>query len=153
MVLKEDGLNEKSIHSLFGITDTETVKLDFDNVPFEQVKSIAVATVKHFKLGGFIILKSSFRSYHVVFDEPVSWSKNVGIVAWVCLRWKIRKLTEWLIMQCIKHASTLRVSSKGNKASPRVVFRFGKQDKQIKEFLLERRRIKRIMLRIRDKTA
>ena len=150
MVLREDGLSEKSIHSIFGITDTESVKLDLDNVPFEQVKSIALATLRHFRLGGFLILKSSSKSYHVVFNRTVSWSKNVGIVAWVCLKWKIRKLTEWLIMQCIKRASTLRVTSKGNKPSPRIVFRFEKQDKQIKVFLLERRRIKRIMHRIKN---
>lgn len=106
---------------------------------------IALKPFKHFKLGGFIILKSSFNSYHVVFNQPVSWSKNVGIVAWVCLIWKNRKLTEWLIMQCIKYASTLRVSSKENKSSPRIVCRFGKQDRQIEKFGSYRTEIKRII--------
>ena len=48
-------------------------------------------------------------------------------------------------MQCIKGSSTLRVAPKGDKPSPRVAYRYGKQDKQIKEFLLCRKGIKRIM--------
>jgi len=94
---------------------------------------------------GFIILKSSENSYHVVFNRPVLWSENMHIVAWVSLLSGSEKLKTYLLMQCIKGSSTLRISSKGEKNSPRLVYRFGKQDKRIKEFLLERRRIKSII--------
>lgn len=56
------------------------------------------------------ILRSSNDSYHVVFDRPVSWSKNMSIVAWASLMTNHAKLAKWFIMQCIKQASTLRVS-------------------------------------------
>ena len=129
---------------IMGFSDTETVKLDLDNLRLETVKHWALKTLKQFRLRGFIILKSSERSYHVVFDRAVSWTKNLEIVAWVCLMTKHRRLTEWLVMQCIKHSSTLRVSSKGEKSSPRVVYRHGKQNGQIRAYLEFRKRIKRI---------
>jgi hypothetical protein len=53
-------------------------------------------------------------------------------------------------MQCIKESSTLRVSEKREKASPRIVFRYGKQDKQIKGFLDFRDFIKRIERKLND---
>jgi hypothetical protein len=129
---------------IMGFSDTETVKLDLDNLPLEAVKHWALKTLKQFRLRGFIILKSSERSYHVVFDRAVSWRKNVGIVAWVCLMTKHRRLTEWLVMQCIKQSSTLRVSPKGQKPSPRVVYRYGKQNGQTRVYLGSRTKIKRI---------
>ena len=146
MVMKVSGLTEQLSQGspLLGYTDTETVKLDLDNMTFKRVKYWSHKTLKHFRLGGFIVLKSSEMSFHVVFDRAVSWSRNVGIVAWVCLISKHRRLTEWLVMQCIKHASTLRVSAKKRKPSPRIVYRYGKQDKQIRNFLRYRRQIKSI---------
>ena len=69
-------------------------------------------------------------SYHVVFDRVVSLRENVGIVAWVCLISRHRRLTEWIVMKCIKQSSTLRVTPQGQKDSPIVVFRFGEQNKQ-----------------------
>jgi hypothetical protein len=99
------------------------------------VKYLAVKTLKQFRLRGFIVLKSSANSYHVVFDRAVSWSKNVGIVAWVRLMTKHRRLTEWLVMQLIKNGSTLRVSPKKDKSPPRVIYRYGEQRQQVKGFL------------------
>jgi hypothetical protein len=66
------------------------------------------------------------------------------IVAWVTLESKSAMLQRYLIMQCIKESSTLRVSKKKEKPSPRIVFRFGKQDNEVKNFLLLRKIIKRI---------
>jgi hypothetical protein len=48
-----------------------------------QVSDGAFKTFKRFRLGGFLILKSSKDSYQVVFNHAVSWTVNVGIVAWV----------------------------------------------------------------------
>jgi transposase len=43
-------------------------------------------------------------------------------------------------MQAIKESSTLRVGLKFRKPSPRIVYRYGKQDKQRREFLKMRTR-------------
>jgi hypothetical protein len=143
-----NGLTEKLNHnSILGITDTETVKLDFDKTPFKTVLYWAFRTMKWFRLKGFIVLKSSENCYHVVFDCKVSWSRNVKVMAWVCLMSQHKLLTKWFIMQCIKQASTLRVSAKGQKPEPRVVFRYGSQENQIAEFLAYRKLVKDIMTR------
>ena len=86
----------------------------------------------------------------MVFDRRVSWSKNMGIVGWVAVCSRNGKLEDWLAMQCIKGSSTLRVAPKGEKPSPRVVFRYGSQGHQIKGFLKYRRLLKRIYHRIGD---
>lgn len=152
MVLKVNGLKEKLSHlkSVLGYTDTETVKLDFDNTCFRTVKYWAFRTLKWFRLGGFVILKSSKNCYHVVFNRKVSWSENMKVVAWVSLQSRILKLEKWFLMQCIKEESTLRVSPKRQKLSPRIVFRYGKQDGEIEEFLCYRRRIKRFVRRLEN---
>jgi len=151
MVLKVNGLTEKwNLKSVLGITDMETVKLDFDKTSFKTVKYWALRTMRWFKLKGFIILKSSDKCYHVVFDRRVSWRMNVKVMAWVCLLSKHRKLTGWFIMQCIKEGSTLRVSPKKEKPEPRVVFRYGCQDNQIAEFLAYRRLVKNIVAKLEN---
>jgi hypothetical protein len=136
---------------IIGYTDTETVKLDFDNTSFQKVKHWALLTLKHFDLGGFLILESSENCYHVIFDRTVSWSENMSIVAWVSLLSHNKKLRNWLTMQCIKKESTLRISPKGKKPSPRIVFRHGEQDHEIQSYLEYRNSIKTITHRFQEK--
>jgi len=130
---------------VLGYTDTETVKLDFDDTSFRTVMYWANRAMRWFKLGGYVVLKSSKKSYHVVFDRAVSWSENLRVVAWVSLQSQNRGLIKWLIMQCIKQSSTLRVSMKNKKHPPRVVFRHGEQEGQIQDFLEYRKLIKRLI--------
>jgi len=129
-------------NSIIGFSDNATVKLDFDDVSFKIVKYWAERTMKWFRLQGFMILKSSKNCYHVLFNRPVAWSENMRIVAWVALQSRNKGLKKWFLMQCIKQSSTLRVSKKRDKDSPRIVFKFGKQDKQIKTFIKNRHLIK-----------
>jgi hypothetical protein len=149
MVLLVVGLTEKWNHkSKLGYTDKETVKLDFDNTPYKTVEYWYMRVLNWFKLEGYIILKSSTNCYHVVFNRPVSWTENMHIIAWVSLESNIEKLVRYLQMQCIKESSTLRISSKKGKPSPRIIKRFGKQDKEIRNFLKYRRRTKRIIKKL-----
>jgi hypothetical protein len=115
-----------------------------------MVKYWALRTMKWYKLGGFIILKSSENCYHVIFDKKVSWRRNIKIVAWVSLLSHNKALQKWFLMQCIKEGSTLRVSPKGSKPSPRIVYSYGKKDKEIKAFLQHRRRVKNMIRKIED---
>jgi hypothetical protein len=128
---------------ILGYTDKSTVKLDFDDVSFKIVKYWALRTMKWFKLKGFIILKSSKNHYHAIFDRAVSWGRNLHIVAWVALESKNEELARYLVMQCIKESSTLRISSKKEKTSPRIVFRYGKQEEEIEAFLIWRKFLKK----------
>jgi len=140
-------LTEKSnlAKPILGYSDTETVKLDLDDTPFKVVKEWASRAMKWFRLKGFLILRSSENCYHVVFDREVSWSENMRIVAWVALSSRFEKLKTWFLMQCIKESSTLRVSPKKEKPSPRIVYRYGEQDEGIQSFMAHRRHIKKII--------
>jgi len=136
---------------IFGFSDTETIKLDFDETSFKNVKYWAQRVMKWFKLGGYVILKSSKNSYHVVFNKSVSWAENLKVVAWVALQSQNRGLIKWLVMQCIKKSSTLRISQKSQKHSPRIVYRDGKQDDQIESFLEFRKMLKNYIRKMETK--
>lgn len=129
---------------ILGHSDKSTVKLDFDDSPFKTVRYWALRALKWFKLRGFIILRSSKNHYHVVFDRSVTWERNLHIVAWVALESGNQKLQRSLTMQCIKESSTLRVSQKKEKASPRIALCYGHKNQEIRRFLEYRRLIKRI---------
>ena len=138
-------LNPKFI---LGVTDT--VKLDFDDTSLEDVTYWAKRTNFWFKLRGFSILESSENHYHVIFNRLVIWSENVRVMAWASLQSDKKSLLKWFLMQCIEQHSTLRVSRKGSKPSPRIVSRYGKQDSQISEFLGFRKLVKNISNKISD---
>jgi hypothetical protein len=101
------------------------------------------------KLGGFIILKSSESNYHVVFNRTVDWTENMSIVAWVAEISHNQGMQKWHRMQCIKVGSTLRLTSKGEKPSPRIIYREGEEDDRIRDFLRFRRQIKDTLRRAR----
>jgi hypothetical protein len=134
--------------SIIGLSDVETVKLDFDETTLPQVKYWALRVMDHFGFEGFIILKSSEESYHVVFDRSVTWEENMKILAWVNLLSQNEAITKYLQMQCIKKCSTLRISHKREKPSPKIVYRFGSQDGEIRNFIEFRRLAKRIVSRV-----
>jgi hypothetical protein len=144
---------------VFGDWDTETIRLDWDDAPsLDEVKLWSYRATFFFKLEGFIILESSHKSYvvkqkrkiffrfrkasyHVVFNLPVDWSRNVHVMNWTALESGNENLQKYVRMQSIKETSTLRISRKGKKPIPKIVFRYGLQDKQIKKFLETRKLI------------
>lgn len=155
-VSKAHGLTGKSNlngewdrHFVLGFTDQETVMLDFDSSSFKTVKYWAFRAVKWFKLEGYIILRSSLNNYHVVFNRKVSWIENMRIVAWVALQCNNPMVEKWFLMQCIKEGSTLRVSPKRGKGSPRIVFRHGKENGQIEGFLRFRKSMKNMIRKLK----
>jgi len=127
-----------------GISDNHTVMVDLDNMSFRKVKGLAELACKHFGLGGFIILKSSHRHYHVVFDKPMRfWSDVLRVISWIAIISNNPNVWKWVCMQAIKKACTLRVSEKptknGVKPKPRIVYRYGGQNNMIKEYLIFRK--------------
>ena len=140
------GLQDQILQAdpILGLTDFETVMLDFDDFSFKSVKDWALKADEWFELGGGIILKSSYKHYHVVFDRYVSREENLRVVAWVAILSKSVPMLRYLAMQCIKMGSTLRVIPNKDKPSPRVVYKFCCQDHAVKDFLAYRQLIKRI---------
>jgi hypothetical protein len=133
---------------IVGFTSKTTVMLDFDDLGYSEVKYWAFTIMKKFRLEGFIVLQSSMRHYHIIFNKKLTYEKCVSIIADVCLYAKSESLSKWFHLQCIKGEFTLRVSSKGEKPSPKIVFRYGKNNKEIKEFLQYRQMEKNIIRNI-----
>jgi hypothetical protein len=123
---------------VFGDWDNNTIRLDFDNTSLDEVKYWAKRACNWHKLEGFIILRSSERHYHVVFDKTVTWATNMKVMCWVALESGNLNLQKYALMQGIKKTSTLRIGNKGKKKPPKIIFRYGTQDKQISGFLNNR---------------
>lgn len=147
-------MNRRSkVKTFLGITDKSTVKLDLDNVSYKTAKYWAFKIYKLFKsksqtkwtpntkikLEGFLIVKSSPKHYHIIYNRSVEWLENLNVVAWTSLLSHNVELMKWLVMQIIKGSSTLRIGKKSDKPAPRIVFRYGKQDGEIKAYLKFRR--------------
>jgi hypothetical protein len=132
--------------SVIGVTYENVVMADLDDMSFRRVKRLAFKAVKRFNLGGFIILKSSRGNYHVVFNEPKDRFEVFQIIGWIGITANNPNVWKWVCMQAVKGALTLRLSPKplsdgGFKPPPKVVYRYGEQDKCIKDFLKIRRNV------------
>jgi hypothetical protein len=142
---------------VFGDHDTDIVKVDWDERGLVEVKRFSMLMNNRHGLDGFIILQSSSKlhkvrsedltkiayayktkSYHTVFNRKVSREELQSILAWLCLLTKDVKLITWFLLQLIKGTYTLRIGFKGKKKPPRIVYRYGNQDKQIAKFLANR---------------
>lgn len=141
-----NGLTDQILKAdpILGVSDRETVMLDFDDFSFKSTRYWANLVMEKFGQNGYVILKSSEKHYHVVFDRDVGREENLSVIAWVGILSKSVHLLRYLAMQCIKMSSTLRVSGKDEKPSPRIVFRYGSQDHAVKDFLRYRKLIKQI---------
>lgn len=130
------------------------VKVDWDERCLHLVKRYSFMLYNRYELDGFLILHSSTktirikneeltkvvyqyktRNYHTIFNQEISKDNIDAYLAWLCLEVNDYNLTKWYIMQRIKQTYTLRIGFKGNKNPPKIVFRYGNQDKMIKEFL------------------
>ena len=144
---------------VLGDFDDDIVKVDWDERFLCEVKRFCKIMVKRFPVlgGGFIILQSSVKtrkirndvfteiaysykspSYHTVFNGVVSKDELESILAWLCLFTKDWNLIIWFLLQLHKRTYTLRIGFKGKKKPPKIVYRYGNQDKQIAKFLENR---------------
>jgi len=136
-----------------GISNKHTVMVDLDNVSFRKVKNLCLLALKMFNLEGFIILKSSPKHYHAVFDKPMRyWCDIVKVISWIGIMAGNPNVWKWVCMQAIKKACTLRVSEKptknGAKPKPRIVYRYGSQYRQVRAFLEKRREILNVLRKL-----
>jgi hypothetical protein len=135
MSVQKSRANPNYFPIVFGDWDDSTVRLDFDNESIDNAKYWANRANTWHKLDGYIIIQSSERHYHVVFNKKVTWRTNVKVMNWVALESGNLNLYKYALMQGIKKTSTLRISNKGNKKPPEIIFRNGNQDIQVNKFL------------------
>lgn len=135
----------------------DIVKIDWDERCLHEVKRYSFMLNNRYDLDGFIILQSSTKkhrikneeltkvvyeyktkSYHTVFNREVSKDELDSYLAWLCLTIWDLNLIRWYLLQNTKQTYTLRHGFKGKKKPPRIVCRYGNQDKMIAEFLENR---------------
>jgi hypothetical protein len=147
---------------VWGDWDNDTVRIDHDNTILDEVKLWAYRATFWFKLEGFLILESSHKnyvvkqkgriffkfrkgSYLIIFNRPVNWTKNMHISNWYAHEVRLESgnnnVQNYVEMQCIKETSTVRISRKNKKPIPKIIFRYGLQDKQVKKYLETRKLI------------
>ena len=146
---------------VLGNWNRSMVMLDFDEMSLDEVKYWCFLILNHFKLRGFAILESSRKemkvtlpdftycfvrcNYLAVFDKSVSWERNVEIMNWASLVCHSESLSKYVVMQCIKRSSTLRLSSKGDKPPPQLIYQYGSIDGKVREFLETRELVLNIL--------
>jgi len=119
---------------IVGFTDQQTVKLDLDKKGIKDATWITHLLMERYNLEGYIILESSPNNHLAIFNEPVSWEDNTHIMGFAGWLIKTHDYDRWLTMQLIKRTSTVRVSPKGDKPAPTIVYEYGEADKMIAKY-------------------
>ena len=112
-----------------GFNTDRGLMLDLDNMKYKKAKWTAESLLKDYKLEGFLLIRSSKKNYHVVFNRYLSWRTLTKILFSLheCLRWAVFQMKEGQL--------TLRISKKNGKDKPKIVHQLGKIDKLIKDYL------------------
>jgi hypothetical protein len=103
--------------------------LDMDNMKYRKALRIASDLCKRYRLEGFLLILSSPKNYHAVFNRYLSWRKITEILfsRYECVR--------YAVFQMMQSELTLRISGKNGKNKPKIVHRVGKEDKLIRDYL------------------
>ena len=112
-----------------GFITTKGVLLDLDNMTFRKAKWIVETLMRKYKLEGFLLIRSSAKSYHAVFNKYLSWRtiSKVLFSRYECVR--------YAVMQMQNGHMTLRINRKNGKNQPKTLLKVGKTDKLIKDYL------------------
>ena len=112
-----------------GFNTERGLMLDLDNMKYKKASRIAETLLRRYKLEGFLLIRSSHKNYHVVFNRYLSWRTITKILFSLheCLRWAVFQMKEGQL--------TLRISKKNGKDKPKIVCQVGKTDMLIKDYL------------------
>jgi len=83
--------------------------------------------MKQHRLEGFLLIRSSRKNYHVVFNRYLSWRSITKIL------FSLYECVRWVVFQMKEGQLTLRISKKNNKDKPKILLKVGKTDKLIKD--------------------
>jgi len=112
-----------------GFCTDRGVIIDLDNMKYRKALWIADTLLERYKLEGYLLIRSSHKNYHVVFNRYLSWKTITRILfsQYECIRYAVFQMKEGKL--------TLRVSSKNGKDKPKVILERGKTDKLCTEYL------------------
>ena len=112
-----------------GFMTNKGVILDLDNMKFKKAKWLAQSLCKRYELEGYLLIKSSEKNYHVVFNRYLKWRTITKIVfnQYEALRWAVFQMQSGYL--------TLRISRKNGRNKPKILLKVGKADKLVKDYL------------------
>jgi len=105
------------------------VVLDLDNMKYRKALKITEDLCKSYRLQGYLLIRSSPKSYHVVFNRYLSWRKITKIL------FSRYETVRYAVFQMMSGHLTLRISKKNGKDKPKIVRQMGKSDKLVKDYL------------------
>ena len=112
-----------------GFVTKKGLMLDLDNIAYNGVKRLADYYLEVYKLEGYLIIKTSRKNFHLVFNRYLSWRKIMQII------FKTNKSIAWGIWQAKKGELTLRISRKKLYPRPKIIYKKGQTDKLINDYL------------------
>jgi predicted kinase len=112
-----------------GFMTNKGLIMDLDNVTYRKVKWLAQHLCRQYKLEGYIIVLSSPRSYHLIFNRYLQWRVITKIL------FRQYETLRWAVFQMQSGYLTLRISKKNGENKPKIVFKTGKTDKLIAEYM------------------
>ena len=112
-----------------GFRTKRGIVLDLDNMTVKKATWIAETLLKEHRLEGYLLVRSSEKSYHVVFKRYLSWRTITKILfsLYECIRYAVFQMKDGFL--------TLRISRKNGKDKPKILLKRGEQDKLIKDYL------------------
>jgi hypothetical protein len=131
----------KNKGAIEGFTTNNGLLLDLDNTTLHETRQIAKKYLKKWNLEGYLIAKSSQNNYHIIFNKYLPWETTLEYLFKIVWTYHYHKhndkphLTNWAILQTIKHSCTLRISNKHEKKPPTIIETKGKTENLIKDYL------------------
>lgn len=113
---------------VIGFMTNRGLIVDLDNMKFKKARWLARTLCKQYKLEGYLLIRSSEKNYHVVFNRYLQWKTITKIL------FRQYEALRWAVFQMQSGYLTLRISKKNGENKPKILLKVGKQDKLIKEY-------------------
>jgi hypothetical protein len=112
-----------------GFNTDRGLVLDLDNMKYRKALRITEDLCKSYRLQGYLLIKSSPKSYHAVFNRYLSWRKITKIL------FSRYETVRYAVFQMMSGHLTVRISKKNGKDKPKIVRQMGKSDKLVRDYL------------------
>jgi hypothetical protein len=112
-----------------GFNTDRGLVLDLDNMKCRKALRITEDLCRSYRLQGYLLIKSSPKSYHAVFNRYLSWRKITKIL------FSRYETVRYAVFQMMSGHLTLRISKKNGKDKPKIVRQMGKSDKLVRDYL------------------
>jgi len=112
-----------------GFMTKQGLILDLDNMSYRSAKRFAERLLNKYKLEGYLLIRSSPKNYHIVFNRYLTWRTITTILfsQYKCLGWAVFQMKSGYL--------TIRISKKNSENKPRILLKTGKLDKLCAKYL------------------